>query len=142
MRRSARVFLVVVSILNGVAGLICGVLFIAKPDGSLLQAGALIPVIGALPLANIFFRDFVWIGIAMLLVLGVPNTVATVMLLKRNERRYLLTLVAGVLLIAWTGFELVFMYNVAALAYFMVGVLSVFFSVYLSEHATDMSDSG
>ena len=109
MRGVARGFLIVVSILNGLAGLVCGVLFIAGPDGRLLQAGALLPVIQKLPLASVFFQDFVWIGVAMLLVLGLPNSVATVMLLRKSKNQYLATLIAGVLLVLWCGFELIFM---------------------------------
>lgn len=131
MRRFARGFLIVVSILNGVAGLICGVLFIAVPDGSLLQAGALLPIIQALPMADVFFQNFFWIGIAMLLVLGIPNTVTALMLLRRSAKQYLFALVAAALLIVWTGFELLFMYNIPALAYFMVGVVSVLCSAFL-----------
>ena len=85
MQRAARGFLIVVSILNGVAGLVCGVLFIAGPDGHFLQAGALLDVVQELPLASLFFQDFVWIGVAMLLVLGLPNSVATVMLLRKKR---------------------------------------------------------
>lgn len=136
MRRLARGYLIIVSILNGLAGLVCGALFIARPDGGLLQAGALLPIIRTLPLAQIFFRDFLWIGIAMLLVLGIPNTVAAVLLFRRSESQYLITLVAGLLLVAWTGFELIFMYNVPALGYFVVGVLSALASVYLIRQAS------
>lgn len=131
MRRLARGYLIVVSILNGFSGLVCGALFLARPDGSLLQAGALLPVIRTLPFAGTFFRDFTWIGVAMLLVLGIPNTIAAVMLLRRSERQYTASLSAGILLMMWTGFELIFMYNVAALGYFVVGVLSVLASVLL-----------
>ena len=131
MRRVARGFLIVVSILNGLAGLVCGVLFIAGPDGRFLQAGALLPVIQGLPLASVFFRDFVWIGVAMLLVLGVPNTIAAVMLLRKSENQYLATLIAGVLLILWCGFELVFMINALAVGYFTIGLISVLSSILL-----------
>ncbi|MDP2233097.1 MAG: hypothetical protein Q8K89_05645 [Actinomycetota bacterium] len=127
----ARSFLIVVSILNGLAGLVCGVLFIAGPDGSLMQAGALLPVVQELPLANIFFQDFVWIGIAMLLALGIPNSVVAVMLLRKSKRQYLATLIAGVLLILWCGFELIFMINGLAVGYFVVGVISVLCSIWL-----------
>ncbi len=135
MQRVARGYLIVVSILNGLAGLVCGLLFIVRPDGSLLQAGALLPVIRTLPLASVFFRDFLWIGVAMLLVLGVPNTVAAVMLLRRSEQQYLVTLVAGLLLVMWTGFELVFMYNAPALGYFAIGLLSILASVFRTRRA-------
>lgn len=125
MRRVTRGFLILVSVLNGIAALVCGVLFLVSPDGSLMGFEPLLPVVGTLPLADVFFRDLTWIGIAMLLVLGIPNAVATVMLLRRSARQYTMTFVAGVLLLLWTGFELVFMYNAAALGYFIVGMLVV-----------------
>jgi hypothetical protein len=124
MRGFARGWLLVVSVLNGFAGLVCGVLLVAKPDGSLLMATALLPVIRTLPLAGIFFTDMFWIGVAMLLALGVPNAVTALALFRRSERQYLFTLVAGVLLMLWTGFELMFMFNGAAAGYFLVGVVS------------------
>ena len=125
MRRAARGFLIVVSILDGFSGLICGVLFVTAPDGRFLQAGALLPVIGTLPFAGFFFRDFTWIGVAMLLVLGIPNLLAAAMLLRRNARQYSAALIAGVLLLVWCGFEMVFMFNLPALGYFTVGAISV-----------------
>jgi hypothetical protein len=131
MRRVARWFLIVVSILNGVAGLVCGVLFIARPDGRLLQAGALLPVIKTLPLASLFFRDFLWIGVAMLLALGLANAIAAVMLLRKRGKQYVATLTAGVLLVLWSGFELIFMVNGLAVGYFVVGLLSILCSMLL-----------
>lgn len=132
MRRTARVFLILVSILNGAAGLVCGALFLASPDGSLMGFEPLLTVVRTLPLADVFFRDLMWIGVAMLLALGIPNTVAAVMLTRRRAGQYTATLAAGALLVLWTGFELIFMYNVAALGYFVVGVLSILCSVLLA----------
>lgn len=135
MRRSARVFLILASVLNGLAGLVCGVLFVLSPDGSLMGFEPLVDVVRTLPLADVFFRDLLWIGIAMLLALGLPNAVATVMLLRRSSHQYALTLLAGVLLMLWTGFEIVFMFNIAALVYFVVGALAVLCSVMLRRAA-------
>ena len=137
MRRVARSYLMVVSVLNGLAGLICGVLLIAAPDGHFLQAGALRLVIATLPLATVFFRDFLWIGVAMLLVLGLPNLVAAVMLLRSSPTQYVVSLAAAILLLLWTGFETVFMFNVAAVGYFVMGVLSALCSVSLLRLAPD-----
>jgi len=131
MLKAARVFLIVISILNGVAGLVCGVLFLISPDGSLMGFQPLLPVIATLPLAEVFFQSLTWIGIAMLLALGIPNTVASVMLLRRHPAQYTVTLIAAVLLMLWTGFELIFMYNVGAVGYFIVGVLCALCSVML-----------
>jgi len=139
MRRLARGYLIVISILNGVAGLVCGVLFIARPDGSLIQAGALRSTIAGLPLANVFFQDFLWIGVAMLLALAVPNLVAAVMLVRRSRRQYVATLVAAALLVLWTGFELIYMPNAPAVGYFVVGVVSILSSLLLLRSTVETS---
>ena len=131
MRGAARGLLIVVSILNGVAGLVCGVLFIAGPDGHFMQASALLPVVQELPMASVFFQDFVWIGVAMLLVLGVPNSIAAVMLLRKSMNQYRVTLAAGVLLALWCGFELIFMFNALAVGYLVVGLISILSSIVL-----------
>ncbi len=142
MHRVTRGFLIAVSVLNGVAGLVCGVLFLVSPDGSLMAFEPLLPVVRTLPLADIFFRDLMWIGIAMLLALGIPNVVASVMLLRRSEKQYIVTLAAAVLLILWCSFELIFMFNVAALGYFAVGVMSALASVVLQRRAPHASRLG
>ncbi len=140
MRAVARVFLIVVSVLNGLAGLICGVLLVVEPDGRFLQMGALLPVVRTFPMANVFFLDFLWIGIAMLLTLGIPNLIAAVMLFRRSEKQYVATLVAGALLVLWCGFELVYMWNAAAVGYLVVGVLSVLSSVLLLKAAYETGE--
>lgn len=140
MQRAARVWLLVVSALNGAAGLVCGLLLIARPDGSLLGASALLPVIKRFPLADVFFQDMFWIGVAMLLALGVPNLIAFVSLLRRTSRQYLLSLAAAVLLMLWCGFEMPFMFNYAALGYFFVGAISAACSVWLLSASPEASD--
>jgi len=133
--RVARIFLIVVSVVNGLLGIVCAVLLFVQPDGRFLQAGALLPVIKTLPLASVFFQDFRWIGVAMLLVLGIPNTIAAVMLLRRSKKQYLATLGAAVLLVLWCSFELLYMFNGAAVGYFVVGVISFACSVALMKPA-------
>lgn len=128
MQKAARGWLLVISALNGVAGLVCGILLIARPDGSLLKASALLPVIRRFPLSDVFFRDMFWIGVAMLLVLGIPNLIAFVSLLRRHPLQYRVSLAAAVLLMLWCGFEMPFMFNYAAVGYFVVGAISAFAS--------------
>ena len=131
MRKVARAWLIAISVLNGLAGLVCGVLLIARPDGRLLAATALLPVIGKLPLASIFFRDMFWIGVAMILALGVPNVLAAVMLIRRNARQYQVALGAAVILMCWCAFELIYMFNGAAIGYFGVAIVSALCAVWL-----------
>ena len=139
MQRIARGFLMVVSVLNGVLGLVCAALLLLAPDGGLLGMGVLLPVIREFPLAGVFFRDFFWIGLVMLVALGLPNLVAVVMLVRRSDKQYLATLIAGILLLLWCGFELIYMFNVAAVGFFAVGVLSVLASVLLRKPSREAS---
>ena len=124
MQKVARAWLITISLLNGLAGFVCGVLLIARPDGGLLMAAALLAVIEKFPLASIFFRDLFWIGVAMLLALGVPNDLAAVMLIRQDAKQYQVALGAAVLLMCWCAFELIFMFNGAAIGYFSVAIVS------------------
>ena len=124
MQKVARAWLITISLLNGLAGLVCGVLLIARPDGGLLMATALLAVVEKFPLASIFFRDLFWIGVAMILVLGAPNGIAAVMLIRQDARQYQVALGAAVLLMCWCAFELIFMFNGAAIGYFAVAIVS------------------
>ena len=139
MQRAARTWLIAVGALNGLPGLVCGVLLIARPDGSLLMATALPPVVRALPFANVFFRDLFWIGVAMILVLGVPSLVATAMLIGRNTHQYQVALATAVLLMFWTAFELIFMFNAAAFGYFVVAIVSAICSLWLLRMSQEAS---
>jgi len=103
------------------------------------MATALLPVIRKLPLANVFFVDLFWIGVAMILVLGIPNSVAAVMLVRRDARQYQVALVAALLLICWCGFELIYIFNVAAVGYLVVGIVSVLCVVLLLGRSQEAS---
>lgn len=131
MQRVARGYLLFISFFDGVLGLVCAALIMAAPDGRFLGMGVLLPTIAEFPLADVFFRDFAWIGRAMLLVLGVPNLVAAVMLVRRSAGQYIVTLVAGVLLLLWCGFELIYLFNAGAVGFFVAGVAAICASMLL-----------
>lgn len=131
MHKAYRIWLIAVSVLNGIAGLVTGVLFIISPDGSLMGFEPLVDVVRTLPLADFFFQDLMWIGIAMLLVLALPNLLALAALIRKHGRQYQLSLTAAVLLMLWCGFEIPFMFNYAAVGYFIVGAISAVISVRL-----------
>ncbi len=139
MRRIARGFLIAVSVINGFLGVICAALLLLAPDGRFLGMGALLPVVATFPFSRVFFQDFLWIGLVMLLALGLPNLVAAVMLVRNAAGQYVATLIAGGLLLAWCSFELIYMFNFAAVAFFTVGVLSMLASLQLMRPASDRS---
>ena len=132
MARGIQQFILWVSAINAVCALICGVLFIGWPDGSLMSAGEMLDYIAAFPFAQIFFRDFRWIGIAMLLVLCLPNAVAIYALRSCWNARFRIVAVANMAMMLWCSFQFVYLFNWLAVGYFALGASMVASALWLS----------
>jgi len=130
-----RSFILTISIINAVSAFVCGILLIAAPDGSLMAAGELLIPIATFPLAHIFFQDLLWIGIAMLLVLCIPNTVAATLLIRRHALQYHAVILANILVMTWCSFQFIYMFNWLAVIYFLLGLLMVLGALFLIRHA-------
>ncbi len=132
MKKAGRIVLLVISLLNGIAGLICGILMIVKPDGSLMAMQSVIPVLRQTPvLGALFFRDLLWVGIVMLLALGIPSSLAAVKTLRKHRWMYRSQLFAGICLLLWCITELLILPNPAVIGYLVVGIVQVVFAISL-----------
>jgi len=132
MFRGIQQFVLWVSGINAVCALVCGVLFIGWTDGSLMSAGEMLDYIATFPLAQIFFQDFRWIGIAMLLALCFPNATAVYALLRQLPGRFHVVIVANTLMMLWCSFQFVYLFNWLAVGYFTLGVLMIAAALRLS----------
>ena len=120
-----KVIALVISIINALSGLICGILFIAFPDGRLMGMQGMTDLLSKFPLQTVFFRNFFWIGIAMLLMLFVPNAVAVFLTFRRSRPRFGAQALAGVCLLAWCLIEIIYLPNPAVWAYFAVALIHI-----------------
>ncbi len=95
-----------------------------KTDGTLLGMQAMLPFFQVLPLADVLYQNFLFPGIALLLVNGVPNLVAF-WLLRQNKRvGMVLGGCLGVTLMLWICIQFyIFPLNVMSTAYFVFGLL-------------------
>lgn len=83
-----------------------------------------IEFLGVLPLPEPLIATWFWPGVALMLVNGAPNIVALAMRFRgKRAASYAWGIAAGVLLIAWTAFELIFMPNGISAFYLALGVL-------------------
>ena len=83
-----------------------------------------IELLGVLPLPEPLIATWFWPGVALALVNGAPNIVALALRFRgRRAASYRWGIAAGVLLIAWTAFELAFMPNGISAFYLALGVL-------------------
>lgn len=90
-----------------------------------------VELLAPLPIPNFMKADFLWPGIALVLVNGLPNVIALVMRFRGKLKAfYSWGIVAGALLIAWTAFELAFIPNGVSAFYLALGILQLLTNLY------------
>lgn len=106
--------------IGAVAGA-CGML--ADPSGKVLGMDAMLPYFQVLPFAESLFQNFVFSGIALLVVNGLTNLVAAGLLFANKKIGSVLGGVFGVTLMAWICIQFcIFPFNFMSTIYFVFGV--------------------
>lgn len=92
------------------------------PSGKAMRMDAMLPFFQVLPLAEYLYQDFVFPGIALLIVNGLTNLTAAVLLLGRRKSGVVLGGVFGVTLMLWICIQFViFPMNFMSTSYFIFG---------------------
>jgi len=94
------------------------------PTGKQWGMESLLPLLQKLPLANLFFQNFIWSGIVLLIVNGLTNTVAFILLIKKHPYAAIASIACGVILMLWILVEyLIFGFNFLSNIYLAFGLL-------------------
>ena len=129
MDRLARGFSLFMNWFDGVCALVCGTWMAVSALCVLpLSWNDFMPVslLDPLPIPACMKADLLWPGIALVVVNGVPNLIALGCRFAGSLRAsYTWGVVAGVLLICWTAFELVYIPNALSVFYCALGVLQL-----------------
>lgn len=92
------------------------------PSGKAMGMDALLPYFQVLPLAEYLYQNFTFPGIALLIVNGLTNLTAAVLLLRRRKSGVILGGVFGVTLMLWICIQFViFLLNFMSTIYFVFG---------------------
>lgn len=114
--------------IGAVGGAAC---MLIKPDGSIMGMNEMLPYFQVLPFADVLFQNFIFSGISLLIVNGVSNLVAAVLLFKNKKCGVVLGGVFGVTLMAWITIQFViFPFNVMSASYFVFGALQAITGVF------------
>lgn len=112
------------SIFIGAGAVLGAAMMFMSPSGEMFGMTPMLPLLRKLPLSDIFFNDFIWPGIALLLVNGVTNAVALVMLVKRSRYGGLAGGICGIILMLWIMVQfVVFPINFMSSIFFLFGLL-------------------
>ena len=106
--------------IGAVAGAAC---MLAEPSGSLMGMDAMLPYFQVLPFAETLFQNFTFSGFALLIVNGLTNLTAAVLLIKKRRAGMLLGGIFGVTLMLWICIQFyIFPFNFMSTAYFIFGL--------------------
>lgn len=119
-----RMALLVWCLFIGVGAVAGAVGMLSAPDGSVLHMQDMLPAFQVLPFADLLFQDFVFPGLALLCVNGIPNLIAAALLLAKKKAGVVLGGVLGVTLMLWIVIQfIIFPFNVLSTAYFIFGLI-------------------
>jgi len=110
----------------GIGAFVGGISMLIKPDGSILHMQSLLPYFQVLPFAEYVFQDYVFPGIALIIVNGISNTIAFILILMKKRAGYVLGTIFGFTLMLWITIQFViFPPNWLDNAYFTFGCLQL-----------------
>lgn len=122
----SRGILLFLTVFVGLGAFYGGVCMLIKPDGSLLRMENLLPYFEVLPFSDVLFQDYVFSGISLIIVNGVTNILAFILIILNKRIGYILGTVFGFTLILWIIIQFViFPTNALDIIYFTLGVLQL-----------------
>lgn len=97
---------------------------LVKPDGSALGMQAMLPYFQVLPFAEFLYQDFIFPGIALLCINGIPNLIAAGLLIAKKPSGIVYGGIFGITLMLWICIQFViFPANFMSTIYFIFGFL-------------------
>lgn len=106
--------------LGAVAGAAC---MLIDPSGKIMGMDAMLPFFQKMPLADVLFQNFVFSGISLLIVNGLTNLTAAVLLLRRKHAGVVLGGFFGITLMLWICIQFWLLPpNVMSTLYFFFGL--------------------
>ena len=83
--KTARRWLIFWTLFIGIGAVGGSIGMLADPTGKAMGMDAMLPYFRVLPFSEVLFRDFVFPGIALLIVNGLTNLTAAVLLLRKKN---------------------------------------------------------
>ena len=99
-------------------------MMISEPAGVSFGMVEMLPFFQKLPFAEIFFQNFLFPGIALLIVNGLTNTLSVFLIFYKNKYGALSGMICGIILMLWICIQFyIFPLNFMSNLYFVFGIL-------------------
>lgn len=119
-------FLIFWCLFIGIGAVFGSICMFIDPTGKLLKMDTLLPYFQVLPFSNILFQNYIFSGIALLIVNGISNLVAAFLIIKDKKVGIILGTVFGFTLMLWIIIQFViFPQNVLSTTFFILGIIQL-----------------
>ena len=120
---TARKWLIFWTLFIGIGAVAGGLGMIVDPSGKAMHMDAMLPFFQVLPFADVLFQDFLFSGFALLVVNGLTNLTAAVLLFRKKKIGVILGGIFGVTLMLWICIQFyMFPLNFMSSIYFVFGL--------------------
>jgi hypothetical protein len=85
----------------------CTMMFI-DPSGKIWGMDEILPFLQKLPFAEIFFQNFLFPGIVLLIVNGLTNTISVILIFRRSKYAAFSGMMCGIILMLWISIQFLF----------------------------------
>ena len=108
----------------GVGAIYGGTMMLIDPSGKALRMDGLLPYFQVLPFSEYLFQDYIFSGIALLIVNGISNLTAAVLIMMKKKIGVVLGGIFGITLMLWICIQFViFPPNFMSTSYFVFGLI-------------------
>jgi len=106
-------------------GALCGsTMMFIEPTGKIWEMYMLLPYFQKLPWTDIFFQNFIFPGIALLLANGIANFISFILIYTKHRYAPLSVMFCGIILMIWITIQfIIFPFNFMSTFYFIFGIL-------------------
>ena len=122
-----KTFLKILTLIIGIGAVGGAVMMWADPSGVSWGGEPMLDLLRAkMPWPDVFFKDFIPSGFALLAVNGIPQLIAAILLFKNHRLAYPAVLVCGIILMLWIVVEWwAWGFNALSNIYFILGLVEV-----------------
>ena len=124
--KTTKKFLIFWCLFIGIGAIYGSISMFIDPTGKLLKMDNLLPYFQVLPFSNILFQNYIFPGISLLIVNGISNIIAVILLIKNKKLGTKLGTVFGFTLMLWIIIQFViFPPNALSTTFFILGIIQL-----------------
>lgn len=122
--KKARRVLIFITLFIAVGATVGAAGMLADPSGELMKMDSMLPYFTKLPFSDVLFKNYVFSGIALFAVNGLPNFIAAGLLFSNKKSGIILGGICGITLALWICIQFyMFPLNFMSTAFFVIGIM-------------------